>query len=329
MATSSNFNSPSINVHVTTHGQVEVFAQGQKFRLKNCDPSLKTKHLKNQAENIKRFFEDLLHSGVDLAKGKISTFHLSKESPDQIQVSFVQPNEQSKRILKVHSHGIDRLFGTATPTLEIKNVTSSSLLQKILMLFRQIVRTIFIRRPELSEPAVQEFKQTIETLPLAKQEQIYKSLSQVTDDERYLLRYLSNKLQYENMNLAEALREIWNGGYVVIDDGGKTYELWLRELDDKNARISSHDSSGFSQFATRGPLVKEFLFSKKIMTQLDGTQKTVTWFQMERYPLNLSHQGLQHFWSYALYRLCGKNQGPYGESLHHEKSNPILAKVHH
>lgn len=322
----SNFTIPPIDVQVTSHGQLEVNAHGQKFRIKNCNP---TSGLERYIDEIRHFFRGLLQSGVDLTKGKISKFHLTKETADQISVSFLQETKSSEhphRTMKVRSHGIDRLFGNAKnkaweSKLEIRNVTPLSFIQKIVLLFRDMIHSIF-GKDEFSEEVIAEFKELVEQLPIATQKKIYKSLSRVTDDERYLLHYLANNLQFENMDRAEALKEIFNGGYVLIHDEGKTYDLWKRELDNKATRRSTHESSD-EQFATRGPLVKEFLFSKKQITQPDGTQQTATWFQLERYPVH--HLG--HLLSLAIYMRSGKQQGPCGESHYQEKGTPILATL--
>jgi gas vesicle protein len=116
----------------------------------------------------------------------------------------------------------------------------------------------------------------------------------------------------EGMTKEEMIQEILQGAYILIEDEGNIYENWKQELKG-SARISSHESDT-TQYGVRTPFTKELLFSTRT---IEG--KKHTWFQMERYPAKAFYH-VRHLWSWVIYKLTGKNQGPYGASSYKEKA---------
>jgi hypothetical protein len=132
----------------------------------------------------------------------------------------------------------------------------------------------------------------------------------------------------------ELILEILKGAHVVLDDGGRSYKDWSQTKQLKDhciKRISSHESNRKAQYAIRGAVLKEFLFSQRLTTEKDRTERNMTnskatWFQLERHPIKLGYY-LLHFLSWINYRITGLNQGPFGESAYTEKINPLILKL--
>lgn len=146
----------------------------------------------------------------------------------------------------------------------------------------------------------------------------------LNSNEIKILNFLHENVDWEqlpnDMTKEQVILEMLYGAYFVIEDGGKSYDQWTQKhgLTNKKQRISSHISDA-KQYAIRGHIFKEFLFS----TKLDVNKKKVTWFQLERYPTTFL-MNIHHLMTYILYRCTGKNQGPFGSSIYRENFNEIV-----
>lgn len=196
-------------------------------------------------------------------------------------------------------------------------------------IFVAFMRNIFSAKEvkEISE----ELIEMIDAMPKAPRTQAIRQLHSVTDDEKYIGQYLRDNCDLTDWlesgrTEADLVAEILNGAYVRIDDDGKTYDDWKQNLREKHIRLSSHASNGETQYAVRGPVVSEFLFSTRTVRQTDGSDKKVTWFQTERYAAKSYLHG-HHLYTWVLYKISGKNIGPWGKSTHTENNNPIILKL--
>lgn len=149
----------------------------------------------------------------------------------------------------------------------------------------------------------EKFIDRLKVIPGVDYIRLFKHLAICKKDEEEIVK----KLQSEYVLTDEQIKEILGGAHVRLKDGGRTYEEWVNRMSTKQARMSSHPSSS-TQFGIRGPFVKELLFSK---IEVNGEQ--YTWFQLENHPVKFGHF-LRHMKDYFVYKLSGKNQGPYGSS---------------
>lgn len=147
--------------------------------------------------------------------------------------------------------------------------------------------------------------------------------NEVSQDEKMFLNFLRNQIAFPEGKEEELIYEIFKGGYVILEDDGKTYAEWSK-LKSCRERLSSHASDA-KQYGIQGPIVKEWLFSRKQLPDERGNPKVVTWFQLERYPTQWVYS-IAHLWTYVLYKWTGENQGPYGSSKYQE-SFPLLLNI--
>ena len=152
----------------------------------------------------------------------------------------------------------------------------------------------------------------ISNLDAKTRKALMKNILNITPAEKEFFKFLKENIDFKEGEKNEILLEILSGAYVTIEDGGKTYQKWKKEA---KKRVSSHESCD-TQYSIRGPVLKECLFSTKKIND-----KTVTWFQLERYT---SQDIVRHGWTYMLYRLHEKNQGPYGSSAYWEGSEKSI-----
>jgi hypothetical protein len=119
---------------------------------------------------------------------------------------------------------------------------------------------------------------------------------------------------------SEKANEAVKGGHVMIDDGGKLYDL-LTDL--SKSRISSHhknDKLSLDQSFQAGEIFRECLFGK--------TKEGKTWLQLEGHsiggknPIEALINVLAHLMDFVVYKVTGKNVGQYGISEHLD-SKPI------
>lgn len=142
---------------------------------------------------------------------------------------------------------------------------------------------------------------------------LFKRLSVSPEEEITIISYLE-----ENFEISpEQLKEILMGAHVRLDDNGQTYEEWLRTVENKKSRISSHPSDT-TQYGVQGSVIKELLFSRIKEKDESGDERTYTWFQLENHPVSFGHI-IRHMFDYIKYKKTNENQGPYGSSkaTHH------------
>jgi hypothetical protein len=174
-----------------------------------------------------------------------------------------------------------------------------------------------------SQYIAEEMHELTDQLPRGIYGAFSNRLSYVNPEEFYVGNYLRERLDIDEGEKLRVFTEILQGAYVMIDDDGETYENWKITLREKFERQSSHESSGFDQFAIRGFVVSEFLFSTKIVVDPDtGLSKRYTWFQLERHPMKFGY-AIRHLWGWVMYKITHKNQGPYGSSIHREDNNQL------
>src|SRR5262249_12012818 len=121
---------------------------------------------------------------------------------------------------------------------------------------------------------------------------------------------------HQIFDIPEAVKligEIFRGGFVRICDKGARYDDW-KTLPTADTRSSSHDSDG-DQYHVDGPLVHTILF---------GKFGDWTWLQLENHPIYDLVNIFGHTLDYFRYRDSGRNQGPYGTSVHAEKKAPLI-----
>lgn len=163
----------------------------------------------------------------------------------------------------------------------------------------------------------EKFLFQLKTLSSIDYVRLMKHLAICNNDEKELI----NKLQRDFFLTSMDISEILQGAHVWLDDEGKTYDEWIEKMESKEERISSHPSSD-AQFSVRGPFVKELLFSK--ITDQNG--KIYRWFQLENNPFQYGYF-LRYIRDYFLYKLFGRNQGPYGSSVFRD-SKPLILYSH-
>ncbi|HZZ78509.1 MAG TPA: hypothetical protein VFE62_08325, partial [Gemmataceae bacterium] len=98
--------------------------------------------------------------------------------------------------------------------------------------------------------------------------------------------------------------------HVFIMDKGDRYRAW-KQLPSTDDRRSSHPSDD-TQYHVDGPFCHTILFSKF------GDH---TWVQLENSPFSFYYI-LDHTMDFFVYKLTGRNQGPYGSSAFTDQ-NPI------
>jgi hypothetical protein len=168
-----------------------------------------------------------------------------------------------------------------------------------------------------------KFEDIFKNVPLSIKNKVQKNLKSISVEEGEIIDDLKDLIDSSKRDQWDkCLKKILKGAYVVIVDGGYMYNQWEANCENKQTRVSSHESNSI-QYGIRGKVFKEVLFSKKVMELPNGTLKEVTWLQMERYPTKLGYFIL-HLWTWVLYKITGKNQGPYGSSSHTEKSDPLV-----
>jgi len=247
---------------------------------------------------------------------------IEKAIVELIQNKTINIKNEGKQIVR-----LSKIAGIRSDVvLEVASIKLFSILQSATRLFQSFVGFFLGKNSPLTKQVTAEFRKALELLPLKTQKKIEKSLH-ITPEEHYLMEYLGNRIDfsgYTPQKKLELLLEMLNGAYVIIDDGGETYKKWVDDIEKKKLRFSSHQASA-PQYAVRGPLFKECLFSKRKIVE-NGVEREVSWVQLERYEVSLLY-GALHLISWAIYKVTGRNQGPTGESLHTEKRDPIILKL--
>lgn len=141
-------------------------------------------------------------------------------------------------------------------------------------------------------------------------------VKETTLNQRRVLRCLSsckthevtilNQLNEQFIFTRNHFKEMLSGAHIRLNDKGATCEAWAKLAGVKN-RISSHPSDG-QQYAIRGALIKELLFSA-----ISDQGKIYSWFQLENNPVSFG-SAVRHMIDYVKYKISAANQGPYGSS---------------
>ena len=120
-----------------------------------------------------------------------------------------------------------------------------------------------------------------------------------------------------------ALVSVLQGAHVLVGDD-ELYERWI--FPTSRRRMSSHhrtvDKSRTPDYGLDGPLVRESLHGKAEVgtwVQLERTKATFQWGKRPTW------SDVVHIRDYVLYRITGKNVGPWGLSAHVD-TRPMLLR---
>lgn len=123
-----------------------------------------------------------------------------------------------------------------------------------------------------------------------------------------------------------ALVHFLQGAHVIVGEDA-LYERWIFPRSRK--RMSSHhrtvDKTVTPDYGLDGPLVRESLHGKAAIgtwIQLERTKATFRWGTLPRW------SDVVHLRDYAIYRLTGKNVGPWGLSAHVDTRPMVLRPSH-
>lgn len=329
-------------------GSLEVKTSGRLIKMNLTDPRDNPHITEEQRTKIENLFIHLLKDKhINLGSRRLQEISI-KPNPDstamEVHVVFKKNhgpgviekveviNDEDVRNLTDHSITFkiadnQRLAAVEAPTrLEAPEKSKSKVLEAIRSFIRKILNLLGFS-PAQRREITNEIMQIVRQLPTKTQELLNAHLHSMTHEELYFLEYMVKNIDLTRLpdefknNPQLLMAEVLRGAYIQIEDGGTSYDDWCAHMPDKFLRLSSHESDS-PQYAFRGPIVSEALFSRKAVAQPDGTKKIVTWFQLERYPAKFGYNML-HLWTWVLYKMSGKNQGPFGDSDHREKSNPI------
>jgi hypothetical protein len=116
------------------------------------------------------------------------------------------------------------------------------------------------------------------------------------------------------------------GAHILVGDDG-LYEAWI--FPRSRRRMSSHhrnvDKALTPDYGVDGPLVREALHGKAVVgtwIQLERTKATFRWGSLPTW------SDVVHIRDYILYRITGKNVGPWGLSAHVD-TRPVLLRPPH
>ena len=283
--------------HYAEKGYIEVKKDGRVFRFKVVDDGGAGKKL--TPIRLKEIISDLIGN----KKLTLSSF------------------SRNRRITVEKEHC--NIEGLHAPIV-IRMSKTSSILRTLTKLFKEkIIIPLFGRKSPLIKHITKEFRLVVEKLPENIQQAILKDL-RITPSEYHSLESFGAIIKnFPDARKVEFVKQVLQGAYVQIEDGGKIYDEWAaNETLHKKTRQSSHHSCD-KQYSFQGPLFKECLFSKKIVTDERGVERVTTWFQLERYPAERIY-ALPHLLTWILYKITGQNQGPHGSSPHTEKNNPLI-----
>jgi hypothetical protein len=285
------------DAHYPTKGYIEVKKDGRVFKFKVIDDGGAGKKL--TPERLKEIISDL----IDTKKLALSSF----------------ARDRVITVEKEHCH----IEGLHAPIV-LRMSKASTLLRILTKLFKEkIIIPLFGRKSPLIRHITKEFRLVVEKLPENIQQSILKDL-RITPAEYHSLESFGAIIKhFPDAKKVEFVKQVLQGAYVQIEDGGKIYDEWVANDDlHKKLRHSSHHSCD-KQYSFQGPLFKECLFSKKIVTDENGIKRETTWFQLERYPTERIY-ALPHLLTWILYKITGHNQGPHGSSPHTEHNNPLI-----
>jgi hypothetical protein len=144
------------------------------------------------------------------------------------------------------------------------------------------------------------------------------AVARCTDDEVQVLGDLLDR----GMSIP-ALVGVLQGAHVIVGDD-ELYERWI--FPTSRRRMSSHhrsvDKARTPDYGLDGPLVRESLHGKAEVgtwVQLERTKATFQWGKLPTW------SDVVHIRDYILYRITGKNVGPWGLSAHVD-TRPMLLR---
>ncbi|WP_068468285.1 hypothetical protein [Candidatus Protochlamydia phocaeensis] len=327
----------SVDAHLTSKGKLEISTGDRTYQVKLLDKDglllNRNKFDSKKIEPIKQFFAHVLReSKFNNKNEKIKALTITLNSTDSAEVTILKKNRIERvyreKVISITDPHLKEIFspmGGPKSVIQIRHVNHSSLVRSVVKAFKNFLGLFFGKKSPATRELQGEFKHLISQFPRKIQKAFLERLSKITDEERYTATYLREKIDWTGLDQKDIILKILNGAYVLIEDDGKTYQDWTAHLEEKHERPSSHESNA-KQYAFRGPIASEGLFSKKTITLPDGTKKEATWFQLERYPAKLGYY-IAHLWTWLLYKKTGLNQGPFGSSPHSEKSNPLVLRL--
>ncbi len=315
-------------------GGASLFINDQVFKINRLGGEYCESFNHNLIE-VSGFLNKLFTEDLDLNEGKILNLSMEINSKNIISINYKQKDKTKfgyqHRSLRIHNEAIGSLFKNHNQNapqnlalFHLNNITKTNISEKLMNIFTQFINFLYgtgTQKSALSKLSTKKRK-VISKLSETVRASIYKRAKGITAEEIYITNYVNSRLNFSHEEKAKLLEEILKGAYVMIDDGGKTYGDWVNNCIQKHHRLSSHRASA-TQYAIRGSIVSECLFSKKIIKDSNGAEREVTWFQLERYPAKWAYHIL-HLWSWGIYKIAKKNQGPFGESIHQENSKPLI-----
>lgn len=111
-------------------------------------------------------------------------------------------------------------------------------------------------------------------------------------------------------------KHLFDGAHFLLEDNGLYFSKW-KGLPGVKIRVLTSHQSETEQYCISGEILQECLFSTR---KINGVIHT--WFQLERYPADLSTVHL-HIGCLVTYVWSGKNIGPHGSS-HYTESHPLV-----
>lgn len=300
-----------------------------------------TKRAKNPAiletpvELIKQLFEELIHDQhINLEEDGIKSLRIALNETHQVQILIQQQKHSTEKIVTSSTEILKELrssFSKSTKTerpifIEIHDATPSQTLDQIKMIFTDLKGVLSSEYADIKRTIMEDFRHVFTHSAPSIPSALLKRFNRMTGEERYLAHYLRDKIDWTGLDQEKVITEILCGAYVMFEDDGQLYRDWKEVLEDKQSRHSSHQSDGFTQYSIQGEVVKELLFSQKMIKADDGSTRTVSWCQCERYNLQVG-EFFQHMGTWLLYKMRRKNQGPLGESIHTEHSTPLILRL--
>ena len=120
-----------------------------------------------------------------------------------------------------------------------------------------------------------------------------------------------------------ALVNMLQGAHVVVGDD-ELYYQWI--FPTSRRRLSSHhrniDKKATPDYGLAGPLVRESLHGKAVMGTWVQLERSMATFQFGKLP---TWSDVEHLRDYVIYRVTGKNVGPWGLSAHVD-TRPVLLR---
>lgn len=268
-------------------------------------------------DKLVAFFNELLKHKAISPENKLKKVRVTLDSHNNFKVILKEAN-RSLEIIK----NIDKSSYSIRKPVDCPRY--KKFLKNLYRLARNFLRIFFGGKDPSFLKLNHELKAILDSLPVKEQRLLYKQMKNISPAEMQFFNYLRYSIDFTKLDRSNFFLQILRGAYVMIEDQGRSYDK-LQKIGNLNERTSSHESDA-KQFSLTGSFVKECLFSRKQIKKENGTLHTVTWFQLERYPLKFGSRFL-HLITYILYKLSGHNQGPYGSSPHREKSNPIMVQL--